>query len=93
MKQKLIISNSDGGEVYDAIKPHLKLKKIPITITNLDLTKRNFYYVDKENAYIEVSEYIGKDLIKGKSLNIYYSAIGEIIKDIHKRNIKISRLA
>lgn len=83
---------SDGGEgFYDAIKPHLKLKKIPITITDLDLTKKEtFYYLDKKNAYIEVSEYIGfKGFNKGKNPLAFTSkAIGEIIKDIHQRNIK-----
>ncbi len=83
---------SDGGEgFYDAIKPHLNLKKIPITITNLDLTKKEtFYYVDKENAYIEVSEYIGfKGFNKGKNpLSFTSKALGEIIKDVYKRKIK-----
>lgn len=83
---------SDGGEgFYDAIKPHLKLKKVPITITNLDLTKKEtFYYIDNKNAYIEVSEYIGfKGFNKGKNpLTFTSKAIGEIIKDVQKRNIK-----
>ncbi len=83
---------SDGGEgFYDAIKPHLNLRKINLTITNLDLTKKEtFYYVDDETAYIEVSEYIGfKGFNKGKNPLIFTSkAIGEILKDIHKRNFK-----
>ncbi len=87
---------SDGGEgFYDAIKPHLDLKKIKITITDLDLSKKEtFYYVDKENAYIEVSEYIGfKGFNKGKNpLKFTSKALGEIIKDIHKRNIKTIKI-
>lgn len=86
------VSISDGGEgFYDAINAHLPLKKVPITLTTLDLRKKQtYYYINKDTAYIEVAQYIGfKGFNKGKNPLKYTSyAIGEIIHHIHNSGIK-----